>query len=287
MRGHKASLALSMSAKRSSTPTAERPCALASPSRRQVLAAAGPLAAASLVAGTPTVSAQTGDASPDAAAPQAPPGSRRARALEIRQEAALQQLGQEFPALQTNGDEAQYPPGIANYSKALPHNALGEVDPSAYRQLLQAIRSGSPDDFERLPLGGKVKLANPQAAFAFELEGADPHALATEPPPRFADEAFAGEMAECYWLALAREVPFSQYGNEPVTAAAINDLRRFQDFANVTAATLFRTEELPGVQTGPYISQFLLKPYLFGTTPVEQRYRCGHGRESRSPSAAS
>jgi hypothetical protein len=264
-----------MSARLSSTPEAECRSATAAPSRRQVLAAAGPLAAAALVAGAPAASAQTGDASPPVETPEAIPGSqqtRRSRALEIRRQAALQQLEQEFPAPQTNGDEEQYPPGIATYSKALPHNALGEVDPNAYRQLLQAIRSGRPDDFDRIPMGGKAKLANPQAAFAFELEGADPHALATEPPPRFADEAFAGEMAECYWLALAREVPFSQYGNEPVTSAALDDLRRFPDHADVDAATLFRVD-LPGVRTGPYISQFLLKPYPFGTTPVEQRYR--------------
>ena len=237
---------------------------MASPSRRQFLAAAGPLTAATLVADTQPVSAQTGAASPNAVALQATPGSRQARraeALDIRWQAARDQLDQEFPEPQTNGDEEQYPAGIANYSKALPHNALGEVDPNAYRQLLQAIRSGSPADFDRIPLGGKAKLANPQAAFAYALVGADPHALAIEPPPRFADEAFAGEMAECYWLALTREVPFSQYGNEPVTAAAINDLRRFSEFADVTAGTLFRAD-LPGVQTGPYVSQFLLQPYL-------------------------
>ncbi len=248
---------------------------MASPSRRQFLAAAGPLTAATLVADTQPVSAQTGAASPNAVALQATPGSRQARraeALDIRWQAARDQLDQEFPEPQTNGDEEQYPAGIANYSKALPHNALGEVDPNAYRQLLQAIRSGSPADFDRIPLGGKAKLANPQAAFAYALVGADPHALAIEPPPRFADEAFAGEMAECYWLALTREVPFSQYGNEPVTAAAINDLRRFSEFADVGAGTLFRAD-LPGVQTGPYVSQFLLQPYLLGTTPVEQRYR--------------
>jgi hypothetical protein len=262
-----------MSAKRTSTPAAERPSAVtASPSRRQVLAAAGPLAAAALVADAPGVSAQTGEASPRDAAPGSQQ-ARRARALEIRRQAATDQLGEEFPEQQANGDEEQYPPGVANYSKALPHNALGEADPNAYRQLLQAIRSGSPDDFDRVPLGGKVKLANPQAAFAFELEGADPHALTIEPPPRFADEAFAGEMAECYWLALTREVPFSRYGNEPATAAAISDLKRFSDYADVSAAALFRTGELPGVQTGPYISQFLLQPYSLGTTPVEQRYR--------------
>jgi hypothetical protein len=208
-------------------------------------------------------------------APQSTPVSlqgRRARALEIREQAALYQLGQEFPAPQTNGDEAQYPAGVANYSKALPHNQLGEVDPHAYGQLLQAINRGHPADFDRVPLGGTTRLANPQGAFAFDLEGADSHALASEPPPRFADEAFAGEMAECYWLALTRDIPFAQYGNEPVTAAAIADLRRFSDFAQVTAETLFRAE-FPGVQRGPYLSQFLLQPDLLGTTPVEQRYR--------------
>jgi hypothetical protein len=264
-----------MPAKRSSTPAAEHPSAMVSPSRRQVLAAAGPLTAAALVASTPGASAQTGAASPPAAATQASPGSRqtrRARALYIRRQAAQRQLEQEFPEPQSNGDEEQYPTGIANYSKGLPHNALGEVDPNAYQQLLRAIKSGSPADFDRIPLGGKVKLANPQGAFAFELEGVDPHALVVEAPPRFADEAFAGEMAECYWLALTREIPFSQYGNEPVTEAAISDLRRFSDFADITPGTLFRAD-LPGVQTGPYISQFLLQPYLFGSAPVEQRYR--------------
>jgi hypothetical protein len=57
-----------------------------------------------------------------------------------------------------------------------------------------------------------------------------------------------------------------------LTAAAITDLRRFSDFAQATARTLFRAE-FPGVQTGPYLSQFLLQPYLLGTTPVDQRYR--------------
>ena len=57
-----------------------------------------------------------------------------------------------------------------------------------------------------------------------------------------------------------------------MTVAAINDLRRFPEFADVTAGTLFRAD-LPGVQTGPYVSQFLLQPYPLGTTPVEQRYR--------------
>jgi hypothetical protein len=82
-------------------------------------------------------------------------------------------------------------------------------------------------------------------------------------------------MTECYWLALARDIPYRRYGQEPITAAAIQDLGRFADYHGLDAATLFRSTDprLPGVSTGPYISQFLLQPYIFGSTPTEQRYR--------------
>jgi hypothetical protein len=51
---------------------------------------------------------------------------------------------------------------IGNYSKALPHNSLGEVDTSAYDAFFFALTSGNPSDFEAIPLGGTVKLVNPQ-----------------------------------------------------------------------------------------------------------------------------
>jgi hypothetical protein len=64
--------------------------------------------------------------------------------------------------------------GLATFTKALPHNTLGEVDPAAYRALLRALRGGRPADFRRIRLGGRVKLANPEGAFSFELQGPDP-----------------------------------------------------------------------------------------------------------------
>ena len=154
--------------------------------------------------------------------------ARRARALELRLTTAHQQLGDPFPQPAANGDEARYANdvvGLANFTKALPHNDLGEVDPGAYRALLRALRSGRPADFKRIPLGGRAKLANPEGAFSFELQGPDPWQRPLPPPPAIASEAFAGEMTECYWLALARDVPYRRYGQEPVTAAAITDLR--------------------------------------------------------------
>ena len=99
--------------------------------------------------------------------------------------------------------------GLATFTKALPHNRLGEVDPAAYRALLRALRSGRPEDFRRIPLGGPLKLANPEGAFSFELQGPDPWQRPLPPPPTLASEAFAGEMTECYWLALARDIPYA------------------------------------------------------------------------------
>ena len=84
-------------------------------------------------------------------------------------------------------------------------------------------------------------------------------------------------MVEDYWMALARDIPFSQYGSEVVTAAALTDLNKLSDFrgpkvnGKVTAATLFRGPTT-GDLTGPYISQFFLLPVSFGTLSVVQKY---------------
>ena len=255
-----------------------------SPDRRGFLLGVGGLAAAALVGpgGGWSRSAQTTSAGPTTTQPVGSGSgldlqARRARALQLRITTAHQQLRDPFPQPQPNGDEDRYANdvlGLANFTKALPHNRLGEVDPGAYRALLRALRSGRSEDFTRIPLGGRVKLANPEGAFAFELQGPDPWQRPLKAPPSIASEAFAGEMTECYWLALARDIPYTRYGQEPITAAAIQDLRRFAvaDYQGLDAATLFRSD-LPGVTTGPYISQFLLQPYPLGSTPTEQRYR--------------
>jgi hypothetical protein len=130
-----------------------------------------------------------------------------------------------------------------------------------------------------------VKLTNPEGAFSFELQGPDPWQRPLNAPPRMDSEAFAGEMTECYWLALARDVPYRRYGQEPITAAAIADLRRFADHRDLDARTLFRATDpgLTGVSRSPYISQFLLQPYTFGSTPIEQRYRTTMAGSDTSP----
>ena len=254
-----------------------------SPGRRGFLFSVGGLAAVALVGDRgwwsgsgPTTSGSAGlvsSAQPGGSGFPLDLEARRAQALQLRITTARRQLRDPFPQPAPNGDEDRYDTvGLANFTKALPHNDLGEVDPAAYRALLRALGSGRPRDFTRIPLGGSVKLANPEGVFSFELQGPDPWQRPLNAPPTLDSEAFAGEMTECYWLALARDIPYDRHGQEPTTAAAIADLRRFADHQGLDARTLFRSE-LPGVAAGPYISQFLLQPYTFGSTPTQQRYR--------------
>lgn len=167
---------------------------------------------------------------------------------KLRREAAQTGLLNTPQNLQhpTNSDEDRYPNKIANYSKGLPHNSDGTVVLSAYQALLTAINSGSNQDFNAIPLGGAQKLTNPQAGLAFDMEGLDSHALVQPPPPAFASREQAAEISENYWMALLRDVPFSQYPINPIANAAASDLTSYgTDFkgaktnGSVTPQTLF------------------------------------------------
>ncbi len=70
-------------------------------------------------------------------------------------------------------------------------------------------------------------------------------------PPTFKSAEEAGEIAECYWQALTRDVPFNHYETNDLTIAAANSLSdNYSDFRGpkeevngrlrVTPRTLFR-----------------------------------------------
>jgi hypothetical protein len=208
----------------------------------------------------------------------APQAGRRQQAYRLKVDAAVYQRDHAWANNLTNGDEQAYPNHIASFTKTLPHNQLGEVDSKAYAQLTRALDSGLEDDFAAIPLGGTVKLQDPQAAFCFDLFGADSHQLALPPPPAFASAEIAGEITELYWQALTRDVPFAEYGTNSLVGQALDDLNRLSDFrgpkvnSRVTAGTLFRGLT-PGDMKGPYVSQLLAKPIPFGAAQVVQQYR--------------
>ena len=206
------------------------------------------------------------------------PAQRRHRAFVIRRDAAILQRDRPETPSFANGDEQLYPNRIASYSKGLPHNGLGEVDLNAYNAMIRALNSGLNSDFEAIPLGGTAKLANPQSAYCFSMEGADGQAIPVPPAPAFSSAQTAAEMAVNYWYAITRDVPFSQYASDPLINQAAADLSKFSDYrapkvnGRVTPGVIFRGDT-PGDITGPYISQFLLKTIPMGGAQLPQLYR--------------
>jgi hypothetical protein len=198
---------------------------------------------------------------------------RLAEASAVRHKAAEHARALGRAPNRANGDEDRLPDRIACYSKGLPHDARGEPDRKAYDILLKALRSGRPEELERIPLGGFVKLANPQAAFAFELIGPDGCQVELAPAPAFDSAEQAGEMVELYWQALARDVPFEEYGSSPLSLQAAEDLSRLSGFRGPkTPASLFRGGTA-GELVGPYVSQFLWKPIPFTPIRIDQKIR--------------
>lgn len=206
--------------------------------------------------------------------------NQRANACaKLRRDAAtagLQSTPQNLQHLDNN-DEELYPNKLGSYSKGLPHNADGTVVASAYAAFLQAINSGNPADFDAIPLGGSRGLTNPQSGLAFDMEGADAHALVQPPAPAFASREQAAEISENYWMALLRDVPYTQYsGNATANAAAAdltlygNDFKGPKNGGAVTTSTLFRGLT-PGDLLGPYLSQFFYQDCNFGANKIEQK----------------
>lgn len=198
--------------------------------------------------------------------------ARAARDMRIR--AANMAYKRRQPKIKANGEEEDYP-YIANFSKCLPHNELGEVDSEAYKQLLKAV-GGNRRMYEQLPLGGARKFVNPQCGIAYDLQGPDCHHMRIRPAPRIDSAENSAEMAELYWHALLRDVPFTEYNNNALAHQAAADLSRFSDFrgpkiaGQVTPGTLFRGN-VRGSEIGPYMSQFMLRDIPYGAQVISQR----------------
>ncbi len=215
------------------------------------------------------------------------PADRSKTAEDIRIQAAASRAGVPSEPHCGNGDDAGYASlsHYASYSKGLRHNERGEVDDESYASMIKALSSGKPDDFDRIILGApdgqSVKLTNPQAGLAFDLEGIDGHQLTMKPAPKFNSKEAIGEIAENYWLALCRDIPFSAYDHHPLIARAAADLSSYDTFrgakgadGRVAPATLFR-DTAPGAKAGPYLSQFMIHDVPYGSQRTSARIAYG------------
>ncbi len=249
-------------------------------SRRGLFRGAGAATLASIAVGSGGLQL-TLPAVAEAAEASFPPLSkaqqRRTAARRSRLDAAELAFARPLAVALSNNDEGGYGlKRLGNFSKGLPHNSLGEVEPGAYNALLRAVGTGTNADFEAIPLGGVRPLRNPLAGLAFDLEGPDCQSVGIRPAPRIDSAEEAGEAAELYWMALARDVHFSDYAANSVTTAAATDLSRFSDFRGpkqdgaVRPATLFRGNTAADLN-GPYLSQFLWRDIPYGSLTISQK----------------
>jgi hypothetical protein len=158
---------------------------------------------------------------------------RRLQARERRQAAAEIAAVRPHPVHHTNGDELRHrdehgnPTYIGNFTKCLRHDDDGFLmNPQHYIEWVRAIDSADPRDIAAVPIGGPPwKVAYPGdpvpargwesqgAGSTFELEGPDPQAVTMPPAPALDSEELIAEMAELYWMALCRDIPFAQWSS--------------------------------------------------------------------------
>jgi membrane-associated phospholipid phosphatase len=203
---------------------------------------------------------------------------RRDRALAIREAAARAHFRAGTPTNVSNGDERRYADKRASFSKTLPHDDLGEVDPAAFAQFVEIIERGDPRGFDAMPRDAVAveRLNDPQAMYAYDFVASDSGATEIAAPPAFASARMAVEMGELYWHALTRDVPFAMFDSDPSIAAAAADLNAFSEPLErgrpMNPATLFRSA-FGGALNGPFLSQFLWLDVPYGPTTITQQYR--------------
>jgi len=209
------------------------------------------------------------------------PGERASAAYNLRMQAADTNFNEPVPPHPRNNDESEFANQINSYTKGLPHDANGVVNPAAYQSLIDALASGNPADFDAIIMSPQHQLGlrNPQAAYGYFMEGKDPQSFTMPAAPAFDSAWQASDAIEVMWQAITRDVPFINYATDPLIASAVEDMNHMSDYRGpvdavtneVTSQTLFRGVG-QGETTGPYISQFLLLPIPYGATTVEQLY---------------
>ncbi|MEO1092661.1 MAG: bromoperoxidase [Pseudomonadota bacterium] len=183
-----------------------------------------------------------------------PEGEARADEARARRSHALGISAQ--PVVTTENCESAQFEGTwpTNFSKGLPHDVFGIVEPDAFRRFFSAINA--PDRSFDVPLGpvdapvdthrpphvpagydpgasvrtfltreaqdpGEVRRwESPVAGHVYDLEGPDAGSVGMSPAPRLGSDELAAEMAEDYAMALLRDEPFARFDDADPRLAA-------------------------------------------------------------------
>ena len=205
---------------------------------------------------------------------------RRSTAKQVREAASQMAYDWDHPVHEANGDEERY--AMANYAmnftKGLHHNTGNGLIENAgdFRAFRSAIDIGGVDAFT-LSVPSSPQKARaweaPTAGVVYDLQGPDAQAVTMAPAPALGSAELAYEMAEVYELALLRDVRLDLFADAtapPPLQSSIGKLNaigydisgsdgrpRKHVAGAITAQTAFRGSS-PGVEVGPYLSQFLL-----------------------------
>lgn len=226
-------------------------------------------------------------------------GTVQENAEKHRRSVSNQVVANVRPAQPDNNDFAQADKR-GTFSKGLKHDPVtGLVDVAAFTEFANALSSartavfGAIEGISDTHRGfGKYTRpwVNPVAGRAFAVVGGDPQQFAIPVAPAFGSDELTFEIAENYWMAAMRDIPFSQYGSNPLAEAAALELTDLRNAAlaeraadgkpneelaptaagAITPQLLFRGLT-PGDRVGPYLSQFLIHPIPFGVQGFHQR----------------
>lgn len=193
--------------------------------------------------------------------------------------------------------------GLGSFHKTLPHDAFGLVDAAAFSALVTATL-GNGTGFKTVP-GGPAPFTNPQAGLAKDRLTAPPSSYAMPPASKVDSVSTGAEFVELAWMALLRDVPFNELERTATSAKAVTELHEkfgaalaakepgglvvgkdipkpvdpaaSKKDAATAARNLFRLG-LPGELEGPMLSQFFMRPAVYGTQEIDQTqtpYRTG------------
>ncbi|MDJ0681060.1 MAG: hypothetical protein QNJ18_14475, partial [Xenococcaceae cyanobacterium MO_167.B52] len=179
---------------------------------------------------------------------------------------------------------------VGSFTKGLPHNDdTGQIlESEQFKRFRIAIHTGDFFNAQQPDLGRDATSTprwravqadipirgweSPSAGLTFEMHGPDSHSVTMPPAPKLGTDELTLEMAEVYWLALLRDVPFNQFqaGNSGSTLEQaitfLNALpskgegrrrRQLNSSGQLDAQNIFRGAT-DGDLIGPYLSQFLL-----------------------------
>ncbi len=243
-------------------------------------------AAAVALAAVPLVSGKQGEA--EASVVHYGSRSRANSSYQYRQGTAQNEFI-DIGELPDNGDAERFTDYSGSWSKCLPHTALGIVNPAAFQSLTRALQTGRFQDFQNIIVGNPGgagftgTLNGPMGALAFDLEGLDSHATNIPPAASVTSAQTAAELVEHYWASQMRDVNFTDYATSGVAVQACADLNNMSYVRSrgsifpypVTPQNMFRGQinSHDGALQGPYISQFLLQPTMFGVQPLSQMFQ--------------